>query len=90
MIVVKGAWPESRPHTCRKLKLRCSSMSVISRLPMRISQPLYMSIMILYCTSGLMLALREFWVPEHTDTEEEEDRKVTEVLRLSWDFTYQT
>jgi hypothetical protein len=54
--------------TLRKERLRLRSMLVISRLPMTISQPVYISLMSLYCMSELPVMLRAFLVPEQTVT----------------------
>ena len=54
--------------TCRKEKFLDGSIIMISRLPMTISQPVYISLMSLYCMSELPVMLRAFLVPEQTVT----------------------
>lgn len=54
--------------TWRKEKSLVCSIMVISRLPITISQPLYMTFIRLYWISEFPVVLRTFWVPEQMTT----------------------
>lgn len=54
--------------TCRKEKSLPCSIMVISRLPITISQPVYIFLVRLYWISEFPIVLRMFWVPVQTTT----------------------
>lgn len=67
-------WPVTQKLTFRKEKSLVCSIMVISRLPITISQPVYISFIRLYWMSEFPVVLRTFLVPVQTTTGKEKKR----------------